>query len=97
MGMDIDALHSALLSITVISEKVRAARQTLPGGERPPADVGKVLDEVESDLGVTKATLGGALGFGLCPRCWPPELVVTDLDGRLNCPACGEVAYEHAA
>jgi len=27
--MDIDALHSALLSITVVSEKVRAAREIL--------------------------------------------------------------------
>jgi len=27
-------------------------------------------------------------------RCWPPELVTTDLDGELNCPVCGRVSYE---
>jgi uncharacterized Zn finger protein (UPF0148 family) len=46
---------------------------------------------------MAQATLGGELGFSLCPRCWPPELVVTDLDGELNCPVCGQVSYEQAA
>jgi hypothetical protein len=48
-------------------------------------------------LRIAKATLGGELGFSLCPRCWPPELVATDLDGELNCPVCGRVSYEQAA
>ena len=95
--MDIDALHSALLSITIVSEKVRAAREMLPAMGSTPTGLGKFLCEAESDLHLAKATLGGALGFSLCPRCWPPELVATDLDGRLNCPACGQVSYEEAA
>jgi hypothetical protein len=95
--MDIDALHSALLSITVVSEKVRAAREKLSATGDPPARLGKFLCEVETDLRIAKATLGGELGFSLCPRCWPPELVATDLDGELNCPICGQVSYEQAA
>ena len=95
--MDIDALHSALLSITVVSEKVRAAREMLSATEDAPARLGKFLCEVETDLRIAKATLGGELGFSLCPRCWPPELVATDLDGELNCPVCGRVSYEQAA
>jgi ribosomal protein S27AE len=95
--MDIDALHSALLSITVVSEKVRSARQDLPATPNAPAGLGKFLYDVESDLRIAKATLAGELGFTLCPRCWPPELVALDLDGRLHCPACGQVSYEQAA
>jgi hypothetical protein len=95
--MDIDALHSALLSITVVSEKLRSAREDLAmHGDAPPS-LGKFLHEVESDLRIAKATLAGQLGFSLCPRCWPPELVATDLDGRVNCPVCGRVSYEEAA
>src|SRR6476646_6094224 len=89
--MDIDALHSALLSITVVSEKVRAAREILSATGDAPARLGKFLCEAENDLRMAQATLGGELGFSLCPRCWPPELVATDLDGRLNCPVCGHV------
>ena len=94
--MDIDALHSALLSITVVSEKVRSVREMLPTTGEVPG-LGKFLYDMESDLRIAKATLAGELGFTLCPRCWPPELVAPDLDGRLQCPACGNVAYEEAA
>ena len=95
--MDTDALHSALLSITVVSEKVRAAREMLSATGDALAGQGKLLREVENDLRMAQATLGGELGFSLCPRCWPPELVATDLDGELNCPVCGRVSYEQAA
>ena len=95
--MDIDALHSTLLSIAVVSEKVRAAREKLSAAGDAPAGLRKFLREVENDLRMAQATLGGELGFSLCPRCWPPELVATDLDGELNCPVCGQVSYEQAA
>src|SRR6476620_4629777 len=95
--LDIDALHSALLSITVVSEKVRAAREILSATGDAPARLGKFLCEAENDLRMAQATLGGELGFSLCPRCWPPELVATDLDGKLNCPVCGRISHEQAA
>jgi hypothetical protein len=97
MAMDIDALHSALLSITVASEKVRSVQGMVPAKGNAPADLEKRLNEVESDLRLAKATLGGELGFSLCPRCWPPELVAVDLEGHLNCPVCGQVPYDQAA
>ena len=90
--MDIDALHSSLLSITVVSEKLRAAREKLSATGDVPAGLEEFLCEVENDLRIAKATLGGELGFSLCPCCWPPELVATDLDGELNCPICGQVS-----
>jgi hypothetical protein len=95
--MDIDALHSALLSITVVSEKLRSAREFLPVTQTGPAGLEKFLYEMESDLQIAKATLGGELGFSLCPRCWPPELAAIDPHGRLNCPVCGEISYKQAA
>lgn len=72
--MDIDALHSALLSIVVLSKKVRSAREKLSANSDARSALVEFLQEVERDLQVTKATLAGELGFTLCPRCWPPEL-----------------------
>jgi len=95
--MDIDALHSALLSITLVSEKLRSAKEMLPATGDAPAGLAKFLHEAENDLRIAKATLASELGFSLCPRCWPPELVAPDFDGRLHCPACGPVSYEQAA
>ena len=89
--MDTDALQSAILSIVVLSNKLRAAREGLPVLDSGPSRLAKFLHEVERDLHVTKATLAG---FALCPRCWPPEFVAPDVDGGVNCPACGEVSHE---
>ena len=95
--MDIDALHSTLLSISLVSEKLRAARENLPTNRHVPAWIDSVLLQTESDLRVAKATLAGELGFRLCPRCWPPEFTATDRDGRVNCPTCGQISCEKAA
>jgi ribosomal protein S27AE len=95
--MDIDALHSTLLSISLVSEKLRTARESLPADEQALGIVGDLLSEAEADLRMAKATLAGELGFRLCSRCWPPELIAEDRDGRVNCPNCGHISYEKAA
>jgi len=95
--MDIDALHSTLLSISLVSEKLRTARENLPTNRQVPAWMDSVLLQTESDLRVAKATLAGELGFNLCPRCWPPEFTTIDRDGRVNCPTCGQISYDKAA
>src|SRR6476620_214353 len=81
-GMDIDALHSTLLSISLVSDKIRVARENLPVNGRSAVHLGNLLDKAEDDLRVAKATLAHELGFRLCPRCWPPELIATDRSGR---------------
>jgi hypothetical protein len=96
-GMDIDALHSTLLSISLVSDKLRTARKNLPANGHSPVDVGNLLDKAEGDLRVAKATLAHELGFRLCPRCWPPELIATDRSGRAHCPACDQISYVQAA
>jgi hypothetical protein len=96
-SMDIDALHSTLLSIRLVSDKLRTARKNLPANEHSPVNVGNLLDKAEDDLRVAKATLARELGFRLCPRCWPPELIATDRSGRTHCPVCDQISYEQAA
>jgi len=95
--MDIDALHSALLSIALVSEKLRSTRKSLSASKRETIAMSEFFNDVEGDLGFAKATLAGELGFDLCPQCWPPELLVTDLSGRVNCPVCGQVSRDQAA
>src|SRR6202000_1020876 len=74
-AMDIDALHSTLLSITMVSNKLLAGREVTPQLENLAPGFGDLLTEAERDLRMATATLAGELGFSLCPRCWPPELV----------------------
>ena len=95
--MDIDVLYSTILSIGVVSEKLRAAREKLSANGKFRSDVGNLLNEAEMDLRMAKATLAGELGFRLCPQCWPPELIAADRNGGVNCPNCGNISHRKAA
>ena len=92
--MDIDALHSTLLSIAIVSEKLQAGREMIDQVERVAPGFGDLLNEADRDLRMAKATLAGELGFHVCPNCWPPELLTTDRKGRVECPNCGVVSPE---
>jgi hypothetical protein len=94
--MDIDALHSTLLTVTLVSEKLSSIARDLPK-EIDAEPVRRALSESENDLRVAKATLAGELGFHTCPHCWPPELLTVDRQGAETCPACGQRVYERAA
>ena len=96
-NMEIDALHSTLLSISLVSDNLRTARENLPAHGQSPVNIGNLLDKAEDDLRMAKATLAHELGFRLCPRCWPPELIATDRSGRTHCPVCDQISYEQAA
>jgi hypothetical protein len=96
-GMDIDALHSTLLSISLVSDKLRVAREKLPANGHSTVHLGNLLDQAEGDLRVAKATLAYELGFRLCPHCWPPELIAIDRNGGAHCPTCDQISYENAA
>jgi hypothetical protein len=85
--MDIDALHSALLSFTLLSGKLRLLREKLPVTERTRSGFVQFLNELEPDLRIATALLAGELGFAVCRCCWPPEVLATDLEGHVRCLA----------
>ena len=91
--MDIDALHSTLLSISLVSEKLGKVVQE----HICNAQAQETLVQAAEDLRVARATLANELGFKSCPRCWPPELLTIDREGEEVCPACGQRVYEQAA
>ncbi len=95
-AMDIDALHSTLLTVTLVSEKLSSIARDLPG-KNGTANIKRALIDAENDLRVAKATLAGELGFHVCPRCWPPELLTVDRQGAETCPACGQRVCDRAA
>ena len=87
-AMDIDALHSALVSLTVLSEKLHAAGEELSEAQGAvPFDFGILLGGIERDLRTAKASLALELGFDVCGCCWPPELLVKSATGELRCPS----------
>ena len=91
--MDIDALHSAVLSLTVLTEQIRSARDNLSAATGSGLHAfEEFLNSVERDLLVTKATLARELDFPICQFCWPPELLVISVDGSAYCPSSPRAA-----
>ncbi|CAN5445683.1 hypothetical protein BH18VER1_BH18VER1_02130 [soil metagenome] len=84
-GMDIDALHSALVSLTLLPEEVRSARENLLTSAGNGIALAKFLSEMERDLRITKAAVARELGFRLCKCCWPPEIMAPGSEGALVC------------
>ena len=83
--------------MTLVSERLRYARELFIQGEVVDSGLARSLSEMERDLRVANATLARELGLKLCPHCWPPELITTDSNGHLICQVCGEISYEKAA
>ena len=96
LAMDIDALHSTLLTVTLVSEKLSSITRNFPE-KNGTTNIRRALMDVGKDLRVAKATLAGELGFHVCPRCWPPELLTVDRQGAETCPACGQRVFDRAA
>jgi hypothetical protein len=88
--MDIDALHSALFSLTVLPEQIRSARDNVSRVNGGPSAFGEFLGGMERDLRLAKATLARELGFPVCQCCWPPELMLFDGNGIASCPVAGK-------
>ena len=84
--MDIDALHSALISLTIVPEEIRSTREALAAAcENETPGLAAFLENIERDLRVAKAALAHELGFPLCQCCWPPQLMATNSDGGTHC------------
>jgi hypothetical protein len=84
--MDIDALHSALVSLTILPEELRETREELRANAGiAPAGLDPFLGSIERDMRLAKAALARELGFPVCQCCWPPELLVTATDGAVSC------------
>lgn len=91
--MNIDAFHSALVSLTVLPEALRWARENLKACGHSSETLEKFLQTAERDLCIAKATLARSVGFQL--SCWPPELLALDSDGHSYCPVLREAKAMH--
>lgn len=80
--MDNDALHSALLSLILLSDQIHATRSEVAmANGQVPEGLRCLLEGMERDLDIAKATLAKEVGLPLCRCCWPPQVIVAP-DGK---------------
>ena len=87
MGFDAHRIkewaEAALASFTAL----RAAIGLLPSG--PSKDEAlRLLERAESEFKRAEAGAAQDLGFSICKRCWPPEIMLIRDDEQLRCRRC---------
>lgn len=85
--MDIETIHSGLLSIGITAGKIQVARKKLPPGDLA-AEISSMLAEAEMEMKVAEAAIARELGIELCPDCWPPELTISRSENEMTCRRC---------
>ena len=66
---------------------LRTAKDMLPEGPQREATA-ELIDQSERSFKAVEAELARTLGFRICPRCWPPEILLIEPDDVLRCRHC---------
>ncbi|MEA1919453.1 MAG: hypothetical protein U9N52_06385, partial [Campylobacterota bacterium] len=95
-------VNDARLSFSLFKESIgmfKAAKDMLPDSPEKKA-AATVMEEATKKAQIAEAGLARTLGFPLCPRCWPPVvLVATAVHKNIDyykCPSC-EAEYANQA
>lgn len=88
--MNIQAIKEALASIAQSIDVLRSMQAKLPTGKKQ-TEAAKLLTEAEGKLKEAEARIAHELGFPVCKRCWPPEIMVRRDDGEFVCRNCGKL------
>ncbi len=93
--MNIKALSEGLRTTERVISLLKSATDPLPAGKtKDEAD--RLLADAEQKIKEAAARLGPELGFHLCKRCWPPEIMTANNEGELICRHCGQPSPDGA-
>ena len=68
---------------------IKALKDLLPAGpKRDEAE--RLIRDAESALKRSDAKLAEDLGFKICSRCWPPEIMLVGDGNVWRCRSCGK-------
>ena len=68
---------------------LRTAKDLLPDSPEREAAT-QLLDQTERNFKAVEAELAKSLGFPICLRCWPPEIMLVSDDDSVRCRRCNK-------
>lgn len=87
--MNIQAIKEGFtITENVIGILKSATDKLPPGNKRKEAD--RLLKAAEEKIKEAEARVGHELGFPVCKRCWPPEIMIHNDDREYICRNCGK-------
>jgi len=86
--MNIQAIKEGLTITGSVIGILKSAKDTLPSGKKR-AEAERLLADAEQKIKEAEARLAPELGFPICRRCWPPEIMTLNNEGEFLCRHCG--------
>ena len=87
--MNVKAIKAGLLTIAKVTDRMTALKDKLPSGKDRDS-IERLLAEAREQLKEAEARIAHEIGFPICKRCWPPEIMTHNDDGDFACPKCGQ-------
>lgn len=87
--MNIQAIKEGLTITGNVIDILKSATNKLPSGKKKQ-ETERLLKSAEEKIQEAEARIGHELGFPICKRCWPPEIMVHNDDGEFVCRSCGK-------
>jgi len=86
--MDIDALAKGIGLFTSALSALKQAIDLLPDSSKK-ADAAEALERAEREFKVAEAQVATKLGYEICRKHFPPEIMLSEDDMVWVCPQCG--------
>jgi hypothetical protein len=88
MDVDIGAMKQALGTLGTALGILKQAKELLPAG--PERDeFTETLEQAERKLKLAESQAAQALGYELCRKHFPPEIMLSEDEMIWKCPKCG--------
>jgi hypothetical protein len=88
--MNIEEMKEGLTITGNVIGILKTVTDTLPSGEKRD-EAERLLVDAEQKMKEAEARLAHELGFPICKRCWPPEIMTHNNEGEFICRNCGQL------
>lgn len=87
MNLDIEAIKNAIGAFGTALTVLKQAKDMLPESSQKQ-DINTAIESAEKQLKIAEAQTAQGLGYELCKRHFPPEIMFSDDDKIWTCPIC---------
>ena len=90
--MDIDALAKGVGLFSSALTALKQAIDLLPDGSKK-TDAAAALERAEREFKIAEAETAKKLGYEVCRKHFPPEIMLSENDNDWECQKCGNKKY----
>lgn len=87
MNLDLESIKQAISSIGAALTILKQAKELLPDSSQKQKLI-IAIESAERQLKIVESQTAHALGYELCRKHFPPEIMLSDDDKIWSCPTC---------